>query len=68
MIVALNASTLTTKGNSFNCTPYNGDVIQDDLYLIMVIFRKYIFAFTADMKNCIGEILSFQIKERFYET
>lgn len=46
-----NASTLTTSGKSLNSIQYNGGVIQDDLFTLLVRFRKHIFAFTADIRQ-----------------
>ncbi|GBM85144.1 hypothetical protein AVEN_85619-1, partial [Araneus ventricosus] len=55
--VVFNASTLTTAGNSLNSIQYNGGVIQDDLFSIMIRFRKHAFAFTADIKKMYRMIL-----------
>ncbi|GBM45351.1 hypothetical protein AVEN_172970-1 [Araneus ventricosus] len=46
-----NASTLTTSGKSLNSIQYNGGVIQDELFTLLVRFRKHIFAFTADIRQ-----------------
>ncbi|GBO18825.1 hypothetical protein AVEN_175441-1 [Araneus ventricosus] len=46
-----NASTLTTSGKSLNSIQYNGGLIQDDLFTLLVRFRKHIFAFTADIRQ-----------------
>ncbi|GBN56551.1 hypothetical protein AVEN_211235-1 [Araneus ventricosus] len=46
-----NASTLTTSGKSMNSIQYNDGVIQDDLFTLLVRFRKHIFAFTADIRQ-----------------
>ncbi|KFM63798.1 hypothetical protein X975_18993, partial [Stegodyphus mimosarum] len=48
--VVFNASTTTSKGNSLNSIQCNG-VIQEDLFSIMVRFRKHVYAFTADIKK-----------------
>ncbi|XP_055941893.1 uncharacterized protein LOC129971940 [Argiope bruennichi] len=42
-----NASTLTSSGKSLNSIQYNGGGIQDDLFTLLIRFRKHIFAFTA---------------------
>ncbi|GBN75297.1 hypothetical protein AVEN_219110-1 [Araneus ventricosus] len=55
--VVFNASTLTIAGNSLNSIQYNGGVIEDDLFAIMVRFRKHAFAFTADIKKMYRMIL-----------
>ncbi|GFX00195.1 integrase catalytic domain-containing protein [Trichonephila clavipes] len=49
--VVFNASSATTNGYSLNSLQYNGGVAQNDLYSIMVRFRKHIFAFIADMQK-----------------
>ncbi|XP_071044159.1 uncharacterized protein [Parasteatoda tepidariorum] len=49
--VAFNASTETNKGNSLNSIQLNGGVIQRDLYDHMLNFRKYRYAFTADIQK-----------------
>ncbi|XP_055944365.1 uncharacterized protein LOC129975327 [Argiope bruennichi] len=46
-----NASTLTSSGKSVNSIQYNGGVIQDDLFTLLIRFRKHIFAFTADIRQ-----------------
>ncbi|GBN07343.1 hypothetical protein AVEN_96605-1 [Araneus ventricosus] len=51
-----NASTLTTSGKSLNSIQYNGGVIQDDLFTLLVRFRKHIFAFTADIRQMYRKI------------
>ena len=49
--VVFNGSTLTNKGNSLNSIQLNGGVIQKDLYDHMLNFRKYKYAFTADIQK-----------------
>ncbi|XP_055947045.1 uncharacterized protein LOC129980690 [Argiope bruennichi] len=46
-----NASTLTSSGKSLNSIQYNGGVIQDDLFTLLIRFRKHIFAFTSDIRQ-----------------
>ncbi|XP_055948217.1 uncharacterized protein LOC129981409 [Argiope bruennichi] len=46
-----NASTLTSSGKSLNSIQYNGGVIQDDIFTLLIRFRKHIFAFTADIRQ-----------------
>ncbi|GBO42527.1 hypothetical protein AVEN_214715-1 [Araneus ventricosus] len=46
-----NAFTLTTSGKSLNSIQYNGGVTQDDIFTLLVSFRKHIFAFTADIRQ-----------------
>ncbi|GFU32829.1 integrase catalytic domain-containing protein [Trichonephila clavipes] len=49
--VVFNASSATTNGYSLNSLQYNGGVAQNDLFSIMVRFRKHIFAFIADVQK-----------------
>ncbi|GFX88857.1 integrase catalytic domain-containing protein [Trichonephila clavipes] len=46
-----NASALTANGKSLNFIQYNGGVIQNDLFSLLVRFRKHIYAFTADIRQ-----------------
>ncbi|GFW33015.1 integrase catalytic domain-containing protein [Trichonephila clavipes] len=46
-----NASALTANGRSLNSIQYNGGVIQDDLFSLLVRFRKHIYAFTEDIRQ-----------------
>lgn len=55
--VVFNASYPTSKGNSLNSLQYNGGMVQGDLFSIMVRFRKYVYAFTADIKKMYRMIL-----------
>ncbi|GFV20524.1 integrase catalytic domain-containing protein [Trichonephila clavipes] len=45
------ASALTTNGRSLNSIQYNGRVIQDNLFSLLVRFQKHIYAFTADIRQ-----------------
>ncbi|XP_055940883.1 uncharacterized protein LOC129971288 [Argiope bruennichi] len=49
--VVFNASYPTSNGNSLNSLQYTGGIAQSDLFSIMVRFRKYAYAFTADIKK-----------------
>ncbi|GFX37844.1 integrase catalytic domain-containing protein [Trichonephila clavipes] len=49
--VVFNASSATTNGYSLNSLQYNGGVAENDLFSIMVRFRKHIFAFIADVQK-----------------
>lgn len=42
-----NTSRIKSNNNSLNSIMYNVGVIQDDLFTIMVRFRKYVFVFTT---------------------
>ncbi|GFT27618.1 integrase catalytic domain-containing protein [Trichonephila clavipes] len=46
--VVFNASSITTSGESLNSLQLNGDVIQRDLFSILLNFRARKFAVTAD--------------------
>ncbi|GFW02807.1 integrase catalytic domain-containing protein [Trichonephila clavipes] len=46
-----NASAFTNNGRSLNSIQHNGGVIQDDLFSLLVRFRKHIYAFTADIRQ-----------------
>ncbi|GFX56635.1 integrase catalytic domain-containing protein [Trichonephila clavipes] len=46
-----NDSALTTNGRSLNSIQYNGGVIQDDHFSLLVRFPKHIYAFTADIRQ-----------------
>ncbi|GFX75252.1 DUF1758 domain-containing protein [Trichonephila clavipes] len=46
---SINASALTANGRSLNSIQYNGGVIQDDLFSLLV--RKHIYAFTEDIRQ-----------------
>ncbi|GFX24198.1 DUF1758 domain-containing protein [Trichonephila clavipes] len=54
--VFFNASSPTDNG-SLNDIPFNGGVIQDDLYAQMVIFPTFRYALTADIKKMYRMIL-----------
>ncbi|GFY10968.1 integrase catalytic domain-containing protein [Trichonephila clavipes] len=49
--VVFNASSANTNGYSLNPLQYNGGVAQNDIFSIMVRFRKHIFAFIADVQK-----------------
>ncbi|GFY06857.1 uncharacterized protein TNCV_482611 [Trichonephila clavipes] len=55
--VVFNCSSLTDNGISLNDIQYNGGVIQEDLYVQMLRFRTYTYAFTADIKMMYRTIL-----------
>ncbi|GFU31975.1 DUF1758 domain-containing protein [Trichonephila clavipes] len=52
--VVLNASSITTSGESLNSLQLNGGVIQRDLFSLLLNFRARKFAVTADIKKCLG--------------
>ncbi|GBM70567.1 hypothetical protein AVEN_196268-1 [Araneus ventricosus] len=49
--VVLNASSKTNSGYSLNDLLYKGSVLQEDLFSILIRFRKHIYAFTAGIKQ-----------------
>ncbi|GBN83272.1 hypothetical protein AVEN_96289-1 [Araneus ventricosus] len=49
--VVFNASSKTSSGYSLNDLLYEGGVLQEDIFLILIRFRKRIYAFTADIKQ-----------------
>ncbi|GFW79490.1 uncharacterized protein TNCV_1672631, partial [Trichonephila clavipes] len=55
--VVFNCSSLTYNGISLNDIQYNGGVLQEDLYVQMLMFRTYTYAFTADIKMMYRTIL-----------
>lgn len=48
--VVFNGSQLTSSGQSLNSIQLNGGVIQDELFSMVLRFRTYLYAFTADIK------------------
>lgn len=55
--VVFNGSALTSNGNSLNTLQLNGKIPQQDLFSIMLRFRKHAFAFTADIRMMYRQIL-----------
>ncbi|GBM56960.1 hypothetical protein AVEN_224872-1 [Araneus ventricosus] len=49
--VVFNASYKSSSGYSLNDLLYKGGVLQEDLFSILIRFRKHIYAFTADIKQ-----------------
>ncbi|GFU46967.1 integrase catalytic domain-containing protein [Trichonephila clavipes] len=46
-----NASSPSTSGKSLNSIQFNGGLVQEDLFSIMVLFRKHRYAFTTDIEK-----------------
>ncbi|GFW68390.1 integrase catalytic domain-containing protein [Trichonephila clavipes] len=46
-----NASSPSTSGKSLNSIQFNGGLLHEDLFSIMVRFRKHKYAFTADIEK-----------------
>ncbi|GFT06515.1 integrase catalytic domain-containing protein [Trichonephila clavipes] len=46
-----NASSPSTSGKSLNSIQFNGGLVQEDLFSIMVRFRKHKYAFTTDIEK-----------------
>lgn len=55
--VVFNASQKTSNGNSLNDQLAMGPIIQDDLYSILIRWRKYKIVFTADVEKMYRQIL-----------
>ncbi|GBM44345.1 hypothetical protein AVEN_20382-1 [Araneus ventricosus] len=49
--VVFNASSKTSSGYPLNDLLYKGGVLQEDLFSILIRFRKHIYAFTAEIKQ-----------------
>ncbi|XP_071033033.1 uncharacterized protein [Parasteatoda tepidariorum] len=58
--VVFNASYPTSAGNSLNSLQLNEGIVQSDLFSIMTRLRKYVYAFTADIKKMYRMILIHQ--------
>ena len=50
LLVVFNCSSVIDNGISLSDAQYNGGVIQVELYALMLKFRFYIYALTADIK------------------
>ncbi|GBL82423.1 hypothetical protein AVEN_252563-1 [Araneus ventricosus] len=55
--VVLNGSAPTSNGVSLNQIQLNGGAVQQDLFSIMIRFRKHEFVFTADVRMMYRKIL-----------
>ncbi|GBN92966.1 hypothetical protein AVEN_85100-1 [Araneus ventricosus] len=55
--VVFNASALSSNGLSLNDIQMNGDLTQEDLFSIMLRFRKHKFVFSADIRKMCRMIL-----------
>ncbi|GBO31665.1 hypothetical protein AVEN_22673-1 [Araneus ventricosus] len=55
--VVFNASALSSNGLSLNDTQMNGGLTQEDLFSIMLRFRKHKFVFSADIRKMYRMIL-----------
>ncbi|GFY35997.1 integrase catalytic domain-containing protein [Trichonephila clavipes] len=51
MRTVFNASSPSTSGKSLNSIQFNGGLVQEDLFSIMVRFRKHKYAFTTDIEK-----------------
>ncbi|GFS48734.1 integrase catalytic domain-containing protein [Trichonephila clavipes] len=51
MRTVFNASSPSTSGKSLNSSQFNGGLVQEDLFSIMVRFRKHKYAFTTDIEK-----------------
>ncbi|GFT58987.1 uncharacterized protein TNCV_185971 [Trichonephila clavipes] len=55
--VVFNATNPTSNGLSLNSIQYNGGLVQNDLFTIMIKFREHPYAFTEDVKMMYRMIL-----------
>ncbi|GFW53980.1 uncharacterized protein TNCV_1307851 [Trichonephila clavipes] len=55
--VVFNATNPTSNGLSLNSVQYNGGLVQNDLFRVMIKFREHPYAFTADVKMMYRMIL-----------
>ncbi|XP_035228008.1 uncharacterized protein LOC118200186 [Stegodyphus dumicola] len=55
--VVFDASAKTSSGTSLNEQLLNGGIVQEDLFSIMIRFRKHTFAFIADIKKLYRQIV-----------
>ncbi|GBN96778.1 hypothetical protein AVEN_109274-1 [Araneus ventricosus] len=55
--VVFNASALSSNGLSLNDIQMNGGLTQEDLFSIMLLFRKHKFVFSADIRKMYRMIL-----------
>ncbi|GFW74553.1 uncharacterized protein TNCV_2414521 [Trichonephila clavipes] len=55
--VVFNATNPTSNGLSLNSIQYNGGLVQNDLFTIMIKFREHPYAYTADVKMMYRMIL-----------
>ncbi|GFY02626.1 integrase catalytic domain-containing protein [Trichonephila clavipes] len=55
--VVFNATNPTSNGLLLNSIQYNGGLVQNDLFTIMIKFREHPYAFTADVKMMYRMIL-----------
>ncbi|GFX75599.1 integrase catalytic domain-containing protein [Trichonephila clavipes] len=51
MRTVFNASSPSTSGKSLNSIQFNGGLVQEDFFSIMVHFRKHKYAFTTDIEK-----------------
>ncbi|GFV77696.1 integrase catalytic domain-containing protein [Trichonephila clavipes] len=51
MRTVFNASSPSTSGKSLNSIQFNGGLVQENLFSIMVRFRKHKYAFTTDIEK-----------------
>ncbi|GBN30034.1 hypothetical protein AVEN_175411-1 [Araneus ventricosus] len=63
--VVFNASSKTSSGYSLNDLLYKGGVLQEDLFSILIRFRKHIYAFTDDTKQMFRMIELNESETRF---
>ncbi|GFQ98718.1 uncharacterized protein TNCT_730361 [Trichonephila clavata] len=55
--MVFNASSKTTSGLSLNDILYKGEILQQDLFSILLRFRQHTFVFTTDISKMFRQIL-----------
>ncbi|GFY40148.1 integrase catalytic domain-containing protein [Trichonephila inaurata madagascariensis] len=54
--VVFDASCKNSNGNSLNAILFEGGTVQPDLFDILLRFRKYVVAFSSDIKKMLRQI------------
>ncbi|GFV95916.1 integrase catalytic domain-containing protein [Trichonephila clavipes] len=66
--VVFNATNPTSNGLSLNSIQYNGELVQNYLFTIMIKFREHPYAFTADVKMMYRMILIHESQQPLLKT
>ncbi|GFV38969.1 uncharacterized protein TNCV_965351 [Trichonephila clavipes] len=65
--VVFNVSNPTSNGLSLNSIQYNGGLVQNDLFTIMIKFKEHPYASTADVKMMYRRIQPTAVAQNFVE-
>lgn len=65
--VVFNASAKTSTGHSLNDVMYRGPNLQQDLFKLILKWRQYEFAFTADIEKMFRQILLHQDDQLYHQ-